>query len=166
MIYVLSDIHGREDRFNSVLAQIHLKKTDHLYILGDVIDRNPDGIRLLRRISRAENMTMLLGNHEYMMLEALDHPEQRWNMQLWCQFNGGTLTWNKWKYCRKAFREQMLAYLHSLPLNIEVTCGGKDWLLVHGCPVEIVRQQYKAPSDDDIRSEAVWHRIDLFEQMP
>ena len=60
----------------------------------------------------------------------------------------------------------MLAYLHSLPLNIEVTCGGKDWLLVHGGPVETVRQQYKAPSDDDIRSEAVWHRIDLFEQMP
>ncbi len=59
MIYVLSDIHGRDDRFNSILKQIHLRSSDHLYILGDVIDRNDGGIRLLRRISRAKNMTML-----------------------------------------------------------------------------------------------------------
>ncbi len=64
MIYVMSDIHGPEDRFNAILAQINMKKTDHLYILGDVIDRNPDGIHLLRRIARTKNMTMLLGNHE------------------------------------------------------------------------------------------------------
>ena len=74
MIYVLSDIHGRDDRFNSILKQIHLRSSDHLYILGDVIDRNDRGIRLLRRISRAKNMTMLLGNHEYMMSTALKDP--------------------------------------------------------------------------------------------
>ena len=48
MIYVMSDIHGQARRFHSILDQIALKDEDTLYILGDVIDRNPDGIRILR----------------------------------------------------------------------------------------------------------------------
>ena len=44
MIYVLSDIHGQSRRFHSILSQIDLNDEDTLYILGDVIDRNPDGI--------------------------------------------------------------------------------------------------------------------------
>ena len=74
MIYVLSDIHGNERRFNSILKQINLQNEDTLYILGDVIDRHPDGIRILRKIMSMPNVKMLLGNHEYMMLRALGHP--------------------------------------------------------------------------------------------
>ena len=50
MIYVMSDIHGNMRRFNSIMEQINLQPEDTLYILGDVIDRHPDGIRILRRI--------------------------------------------------------------------------------------------------------------------
>ena len=47
MIYVMSDIHGQKRRFDSVMKQINLQPEDTLYVLGDVIDRNPDGIKLL-----------------------------------------------------------------------------------------------------------------------
>lgn len=40
MIYVMSDIHGHYSRYRSVMKQIRLLKTDHLYVLGDCIDRN------------------------------------------------------------------------------------------------------------------------------
>ena len=50
MIYVMSDIHGNKRRFESILEQISLREEDTLYILGDVIDRHPDGIELLQRI--------------------------------------------------------------------------------------------------------------------
>ena len=70
MIYVMSDIHGNSKRFDSVLKQINLQPEDTLYILGDVVDRYPDGIRILRRIMKMPNVKMLLGNHEYMMLES------------------------------------------------------------------------------------------------
>ena len=40
MIYVMSDIHGHEGRFDSILKQIDLQPEDTLYVLGDVIDRN------------------------------------------------------------------------------------------------------------------------------
>ena len=41
----MSDIHGNARRFNSIMQQIDLQPEDTLYVLGDVIDRYPDGIR-------------------------------------------------------------------------------------------------------------------------
>ena len=73
MIYVMSDIHGNLERFESIMRQINLKEEDTLYILGDVIDRYPYGIKLLRKIMKMPNVKMLLGNHEYMMLQAIGH---------------------------------------------------------------------------------------------
>ena len=75
MIYVMSDIHGCGKAYHEILRKIKFCDTDHLYILGDVIDRGPDGISTLEDIMRRKNVTMLLGNHEHMMLEALLHPE-------------------------------------------------------------------------------------------
>ncbi len=75
MTYVMSDIHGNSARFYSVMEQIHLQPEDTLYVLGDVIDRYPDGIRILRLLMRMPNARLLLGNHEYMMLNALDRPD-------------------------------------------------------------------------------------------
>ena len=56
MIYVMSDIHGNSKRFDSILNQINLQPEDTLYILGDVVDRYPDGIRILRRIMKMPNV--------------------------------------------------------------------------------------------------------------
>ena len=74
MIYVMSDIHGQKRRFDSVMKQINLQPEDTLYVLGDVIDRNPDGIKILRQIMAMSNAKMLLGNHELMMMNALYYP--------------------------------------------------------------------------------------------
>ena len=50
MTYVLSDIHGNLQRFESIMAQINLQADDTLYVLGDVIDRYAGGIKILRQI--------------------------------------------------------------------------------------------------------------------
>ena len=60
MIYVLSDIHGQKRRFESIMKQINLQPEDTLYVLGDVIDRNPDGIKILRKLMAMPNVKMLL----------------------------------------------------------------------------------------------------------
>lgn len=61
MIYVLSDIHGNLKRFESIMKQINLQTDDTLYILGDVVDRNPDGIKILRKLMKMPNVKMLIG---------------------------------------------------------------------------------------------------------
>ena len=75
MTYVLSDIHGQMRRFQSIMKQINLQPEDTLYVLGDVIDRYPDGIKILRQLMVMPNVKLLLGNHEFMMLNALYYPQ-------------------------------------------------------------------------------------------
>ena len=69
--YVMGDIHGEADRFHAMLKKIQFSEDDILILLGDVIDRGPDGITLLLEIMEMSNVIMLLGNHEYMMLQYL-----------------------------------------------------------------------------------------------
>lgn len=54
MIYVMSDIHGCGKAYHAMLRKIELCDSDHLYILGDVIDRGPDGISILEDIMAAK----------------------------------------------------------------------------------------------------------------
>ena len=91
MTYVMSDIHGNLKRFRSVLEQIDLQPEDTLYVLGDVLDRNPYGFSVLYRLMQMPNAVMLLGNHEHMMLSALADPEDEHMMQMWYR-NGGDIT--------------------------------------------------------------------------
>ena len=100
MTYVLSDIHDNLRRFESIMAQINLQPDDTLYVLGDVIDRYPDGIKILRQIMQMPNAKMLIGNHEYMMLKDIGHckdaAEEKENTnwrqrKIWYR-NGGMVT--------------------------------------------------------------------------
>jgi serine/threonine protein phosphatase 1 len=140
MLYILSDIHGNEDRFASILKQIQLKPTDTLYVLGDVIDRHDGGIRILRRIMAMPNAKMLLGNHEYMMLRALGHPcddnvDNGTALPHWYR-NGGQVTHDHFKRLRKVTRAQIIDYLLSLPLHYDVEANGTHYRLVHATPAE------------------------------
>lgn len=135
MIYVMADIHGNMRRFKSILSQINLQPEDTLYILGDVIDRHPDGIRILRMIMAKPNMKMLLGNHEYMMLRALGDPYDKSDrvsiydpsdcLYVWYR-NGGGVTHRHLIRLRKQLRAEIFTYLKSLPLNIDITVNEKS----------------------------------------
>lgn len=67
MIYCMSDIHGELDRFKAMLELINFSSDDTLYIIGDVIDRHPGGVEILKIIKDKPNMFMLLGNHEQIL---------------------------------------------------------------------------------------------------
>ena len=155
MIYVMSDIHGCDSRYRNILKQIKLKSDDHLYILGDVIDRGPNGLGILRDTMKKDNVTLLLGNHEHMMLEALLHPEDQSLMRLWYS-NGGNVTHAHFKHCSHTYRDEVVEYIKALPLNIEVTVNGTQYVLVHGAPAST----YTEGSRYANRTEhAVWTRL-------
>ena len=156
MIYVLSDIHGRKDRFDDILRQIDFGKADKLYVLGDVIDRGLDGITLLQQIRDDPRMFMLLGNHEYMMLNAVKHPNDVDPMYLW-YLNGGGITHEAYKTMHEDEKERLLNYLSKLPLNRRVTVNGKKFLLVHGAPADWYSQE--RIKHHSKRYFAVWTRM-------
>lgn len=145
MIYVLSDIHGNKRRFNSVLEQINLQPTDTLYILGDVIDRHPDGIRILREIMAMPNAKMLLGNHELMMLNALGYahgndespdPYALETLKYLWYHNGGEVTHEQFNALSESEQNVVIDYLRSLPLNEDIEVNGIPYKLVHAAPAE------------------------------
>ena len=74
MIYVLSDIHGNKENFDSILEKINLPMEDSLYILGDVIDRYPYGIQLLQQImgSLISDVLLPLINDDVFWLHKVD----------------------------------------------------------------------------------------------
>lgn len=174
MTYVISDIHGNTKRLESILKQINLKSDDTLFILGDVIDRYPDGIRLLRRFMKMPNVKMLLGNHEYMMIDALKSQEEKtrpynkWNydpeIYRWYR-NGGEVTHQYLKHIRKDLRQEVIDYIKSLPLNIDIEVNGTKYKLVHGSPVENYDIYWNKNSYS--REEfAVWERWDPTAPVP
>lgn len=74
-IYVMSDIHGYYDGFMNLIEKIRFTKGDILYIIGDVIDKGPDSIRMLEWCIEHEESdpkcVLLLGDHESMMFKAI-----------------------------------------------------------------------------------------------
>lgn len=167
MTYVLSDIHGNERRFNSIMKQIDLQRSDTLCVLGDVIDRYPGGIRILRKIMAMPNAKMILGNHEYMMLRALGCPyDDYWddgNAQGHWYRNGGSVTHHHLKRIRKTARQEIMDYLHALPLSIDIEVNGTTYKLVHGAPIEAYDPEPKYRNGIHF---AVWKRLGIEDALP
>ncbi len=148
MIYATSDIHGYPlDSFLSLLESAGFGDSDHLYVLGDVIDRNGDGgVAMLRWMMNRPNVELIRGNHEDMLLncaflfdEITDDNIDRLSLRqlelllTWMQ-NGAEPTICSLRELgekdRKALTD-LLDYLRRAPLYMRTRAGGKEYLLVH-----------------------------------
>ena len=72
MIYVMSDIHGMYDKYIEMMDLIDLKETDTLYILGDIIDRGVNSMKILQDMMKRSNVFGIFGNHELMMADCFN----------------------------------------------------------------------------------------------
>ena len=96
LTYAIGDIHGCHELFMALLQGIEehaAGQTYRLVLLGDYVDRGPDSASVLNTIRELqarfpENLVCLMGNHEAMMLEAVEgqNGSDQW---LW---NGGDAT--------------------------------------------------------------------------
>jgi len=68
--YAISDIHGCPKTFRKLLREINFGTNDELFLLGDYIDKGPDGMGVIGLIWELEasghQITCLRGNHERM----------------------------------------------------------------------------------------------------
>ncbi len=144
MRYCISDLHGHWDKYRAMLELISFKSTDTLYVLGDVIDRGPDGVRILRDMMGRANVIPLLGNHELtavvclpllmeeisdQSLDALDETQIA-ALSEWI-VNGGEPTLRALSALSMEEREDLLDYLRDMDVYAEVKAGGRNYLLVH-----------------------------------
>lgn len=168
MTYVISDLHGDLKGFHEILKRINFSENDQLYILGDIVDRGPEPLKLLKEIM---NMSahVLLGNHEYMMLESLAQHYEEFHgfeskeldiyraQRLWFR-NGGTITFDQFIEESKDSKKEILEYLLSLPLNIDINIEGKKFLLCHAAIADDIAYQSYYEWERSIPEFAVWNR--------
>ena len=67
MSYVVSDIHGNYSLFVKLLKKIKFSRKDEMFVLGDIIDKGKDEIKLMNLLfgELQDNVVVLAGNHEY-----------------------------------------------------------------------------------------------------
>lgn len=69
MQYVIADIHGCYEEYRELIHKIKVsEEKDHLYILGDALDRGPEPMKVLLDIMKRRNVTYIIGNHDYLFL--------------------------------------------------------------------------------------------------
>lgn len=98
--FAISDIHGhRDDLVRSLRSEGLIDAGEHwsggedqLFVLGDLLDRGPDGIGVIRLVRRLQEeapgqVHVLLGNHEVLALGMWLHPDEGY-LPVW-QRNGG-----------------------------------------------------------------------------
>ncbi|MDO4804447.1 MAG: metallophosphoesterase [Lachnospiraceae bacterium] len=170
--YVMSDFHGRHDLFMRMLGKISFSDDDMLYILGDVVDRGPDGIRTFLYIKDKPNIVFLVGNHEMLFLSAVKRmlmmgtkdPEKLLNTQeflLWV-YNGGIPTWNAFILLDRNTRNEILAYIGNGYLVIpDVTVNGRHFYLCHATHADtyVDKPILFKDAGGDLKQHVVWDRV-------
>lgn len=133
--YAVSDLHGQYNTFMAGLEKIGFSDKDELYIIGDVIDRGSGGVEILKHIKDHGNMTLLLGNHELMMLTSVDEkglPEcTGFNSELWLYYNGGVVTFEKYAELSDDDRRSLLLWLNCQYYIKMLNINGKKFCLTH-----------------------------------
>ncbi|MEM7396716.1 MAG: metallophosphoesterase family protein, partial [Verrucomicrobiota bacterium] len=84
----IGDIHGCNDALQAVLAAIEPTPDDIIVTLGDYIDRGPDSfgvVETLLQLGEQCQLIPLIGNHEAMLLMAMEDPAQ---FDFWLQCGG------------------------------------------------------------------------------
>lgn len=164
--FAISDLHGCWEQWNEIRK--FLKDEDKLFILGDCIDRQPGGLAILEEALADPRCTVLCGNHEDMMMEALSneviHDESDYWIWRWFS-NGGSITFDEWQEAGRDFG--WIQRIKNLPLWAEYTNQEGDRIIMShsGC---VPKRGWDMDSlsrkallwDRDHLYDTRWHRDD------
>ena len=142
--YIISDIHGEYEKLIQLLEKISFSEQDTLYVLGDVLDRGPNPIKVLLKMMEMPNIIPIAGNHEmmglaclrFLMKEVTDEniselTEKMLELLREWQKNGSDTTMAEFLKLDKNAREDIIEYIEEFSTYEEVTINGTSYVLVH-----------------------------------
>lgn len=88
--YVTSDAHGHLRALDRALELAAPGAGDTLYVVGDMVDRGPDPVGVLKLVRDLPGARVLMGNHERLLLDSL-LTDNDVNTMTW-EMNGGFTT--------------------------------------------------------------------------
>lgn len=140
---VIGDVHGMLDELRALVDKLDLRDGDRLFFLGDLVDKGPDSLGVVRFV-RDLGATVVCGNHEESAIRLFDKAQKA----------------GSWDGLRKVEKEPWLRdldsetvdWLRTLPLFVRPMDGV---ILVHGGFFPALFDKFDAlPS----ASPEDWHR--------
>lgn len=154
--YVCSDIHGCFDLFKYMLEGINFSDSDTLYILGDIIDRGTQNVELIEYVRGSDNIVLLKGNHEKMMVDFYKNKERGyvWFKDEWI-INGGLRTYVELRDEGESYINDVVEYFDNLPTVVKLD----NYVLVHAgfifdSEIGMLNEVLETNTEDDI----LWNR--------
>ena len=129
---IIGDVHGEIEPLNALLERLgyptkgRLPKDRQLVFLGDLVDRGPDSVAVVRRVRGLvdEGALCVLGNHELNILRNDEKDDNEW------LFQGES----------DSVQEEMKEFMAQLPLALE----RDDLRIVHACWDESAIEQARS----------------------
>ena len=115
-LIAVGDIHGCHHEFSDLLGVLDLKAGDRVVLLGDIVNRGPDTLKVID-LARASGCACLLGNHELRLLKFRKTGDRKYMKEHDLE------TFD-------ALRPEDWAYLESMPLTYEE--ADLNTVFVHG----------------------------------
>ncbi len=161
--YVVSDLHGLYDIFINGLLKIKFTESDFLYVIGDAIDRGPDGIKILEYIKDHENMDLIIGNHEFMMLNSVDLSGKKKcngdDTDLWLHYNGGNVTYENYKKLNEKSRKDLIAWLSERYVTRLLDINGEKICLAHSYFIKGCEDKKYNELEYSVVDTIVWNSV-------
>lgn len=174
--YVVSDIHGQYNSYIKLLDEINFSDEDFLYVLGDCIDRGPDGINVIKDIMKRKNVELILGNHEIMLLNSLQYFRDieggRENnnitddgltpLELWTHpCNGGEGTCLEFMGLKEEERKEIEGFLRNCRLIKRIRVNDKPYQLTHSYSIKkkFGNEVFLKKTDKSTMESIVWDTI-------
>lgn len=148
-ILAISDIHGCLHTFKALLRQIKFSKSDHLFLVGDFIDRGPNSKGVIDYIwelqAAGHTITCIKGNHEQMMLDSKVNMNQARNWLI----HGGSQTLDSFGAADlKEVTKKYIRWMQELP-HFAIK---EDYIFVHA------GLNFDMPNPMDGKDSMLWIR--------
>lgn len=150
----MSDLHGCYDKYVRMLEKINFGDNDTLYILGDIVDRGPDGIKILLDIYNRKNVVALRGNHDFLAHHIITHlnpicsdmydtDDIAEKYRCWL-LDGGASTYDAYKDLPYEDKKKVLSCMYYMPIYEEIEVGGNKFFLSHTVPSKERMQNFNS----------------------
>ena len=64
-VYAIGDIQGCWRELKALMKKLNFKDSDELWLAGDLVNRGPDSLKVLRKLRDMDRQTrIVLGNHD------------------------------------------------------------------------------------------------------
>ena len=163
----MSDLHGCYDEFLQMTEQIDFTASDNMVIIGDVVDRGTGSVKLLKDLMARKNIRLLMGNHEWFMLDTIkrlpidisfdminqynddiieitkdnvNEYRTEHSYRNWT-YNGGDSTFQEYLGLSISERAEVIKFLSGLLYYCELAVGNQKYLLVHTIPVGFEKEK-------------------------